>query len=74
VVPYVILNIVLDCLVVVGIVGLLMWSVVTQYRDHACESLRLRRGRLQTSVRLLPREAPQTRPGLADPPPIAPGA
>ena len=55
-VPYVILNVVLDCLVVAGVVGLLMWSVITQHRDPGCEGvrlpLRLRRRGLRISVRL----------------------
>lgn len=53
---YVILNIVLDCLVAAGVVGLLMWSVITHHRDPGCEGvrlpLRLRRRGLRISVRL----------------------
>jgi hypothetical protein len=53
-VPYVILNVVLDCLVAAGVVGLLTWSVITHHRDPGCEGVRVRRRRrrLRISVRL----------------------
>ena len=36
---YLILNILFSILVVGGIVGLLVWSIATQSRDHACEAI-----------------------------------
>jgi hypothetical protein len=36
-------NLVLAALVVGGIVGLLVWAVLTQHHDHKCEDVRLRR-------------------------------
>jgi hypothetical protein len=52
---YVMANIVLAALVVGVIVGLLVWSVLTQHRHPGCEDVRIRRRRLQISVRLVPR-------------------
>ena len=73
-VPYVILNIVLSALIVASIVGFLMWSVVTQHRDHGCEGVRLRLRRLPSGVTLMGLEPLQTRQDLADPPQLAPVA
>lgn len=39
---YLILGILCSALVVGAIVGGLVWSIVTQHRDHGCESLRVR--------------------------------
>jgi hypothetical protein len=68
-----VINVVLDCALVVGMVGLLAWSVLTQHRDPGCEGLRLRfRGRrLQIRVRLVALDAA---PELADSPLAVPNA
>jgi len=48
----VVLDVVLMALISVAIVGFLLWSICTQYRDYGCADLRIRR-RLQISVRLV---------------------
>jgi hypothetical protein len=57
----VIVNSLLMALVGAAIVGLLVWSVLTQYRDAGCEDVRARR-RLQISVRLVPFDASRRLP------------
>jgi len=47
---YVIVNAVLALLVVGGIAGLQLWSILTQHRDSGCEDVRLRLPRLRISV------------------------
>ena len=47
----VVLDVVLMALISAAIVGLLVWSICTQYRDYGCEDLRIRRRR-RISVRL----------------------
>jgi hypothetical protein len=64
----VILNIVFMALVGAAIVGLLVWSMVTQYRDPGCEQLRIRRRRLRISVRFVPLDGPTPLPRPLDPP------
>ena len=52
----VILNVLFMTLISAAIVGLLLWSVLTQHRHPGCEGVRFRR-RLQISVRLVPFDA-----------------
>ena len=40
---YALINAFLATLVVAGIVGLLLWALVTQHRDPGCSEVRLRR-------------------------------
>jgi hypothetical protein len=56
----VILNVILMALIGAAIVGLLVWSVLTQYRDPGCEAVRIRR--LRISVRLVPVDIPTPTP------------
>ena len=39
---FALVNAVLAAVVIGGIVGLLLWSLVTQHRDHGCQAVRLR--------------------------------
>jgi hypothetical protein len=39
---YLIINVVFSAFVVVGVVGLLVWSIATQHRDHGCAQIRIR--------------------------------
>jgi hypothetical protein len=52
-----VLNIILMALISAAIVGLLVWSVVTQHRDSGCEHLRFSR-RLRISVSFVPLDGP----------------
>lgn len=58
---YVFGNLVLAALVVGGIVGLLVWAVLTQHHDHKCEDVRLTRRR--STARPAPRYT--SRPDLS---------
>jgi hypothetical protein len=49
----VVLNVVLMALISAAIVGFLVWSICTQHRHYGCADLRIRRRRLQISVRLV---------------------
>jgi hypothetical protein len=62
----VILNVVFMALIGAAIVGLLVWSVLTQHRDPGCEHLGPRR-RLQISVRLVALDVPTPLPIAIDP-------
>jgi hypothetical protein len=66
----VILNVVFMALISAAIVGLLVWSVLTQRRDPGCEDVGPRR-RLQIRVRLVPLDVP-TPPVAIDPSLAAP--
>lgn len=48
---YAIVNAVLAASILAGIVGLLVWSVLTQHRQPGCEDIRLRLGRPRAAVR-----------------------
>jgi hypothetical protein len=54
----VVLNVVLMALFSAAIVGLLLWSICTQYRHPGYADLRIRR-RLQISVRLITSDQPE---------------
>jgi hypothetical protein len=43
---FALVNAALALLVVGAVVGLLLWSVLTQHRDHGCHEVRLARRRL----------------------------
>ena len=55
------LDVVLMALIAGTIIGFLTWSILTQYRHHACEHLRVT-PRLQISVRWVPAEAREPAP------------
>lgn len=61
----VILNVVFMALISAAIVGLLVWSVLTQHRDPGCEDLGPRR-RLQINFRLVPLDVPTSLPAATD--------
>lgn len=62
----IVLNIALMVLVSVAIVGLLLWSVLTQHRDPGCGHLRVVARRPQISVRFVPLGGPVERSNPAD--------
>ena len=49
---YVIINAVLVLLIGGAVVGIQLWSIVTQHRDLGCENVRLRLPRIRVSVSL----------------------
>jgi hypothetical protein len=55
----IILNVVLMALIATAIVGLCLWSILTQHRDPSYQDV-IRR-RLHVSVRLVPLELPKPR-------------
>ena len=55
------LNVVLMAVITAAIVGFLVWSIYTQYRDAGCAHLRIRR-RLQVNVRLVTLDEPEPLP------------
>ena len=57
----IILNVFFVALISAAIVGLLLWSVLTQHRHPGCEDVRFGR-RLQISVRLVPFDDPRRLP------------
>lgn len=62
----IVLNIILMVLVSAAIVGLLLWSVLTQHRDPRCEHLRVVHRRVRISVRLVPLDPPARISGDVD--------
>jgi hypothetical protein len=54
----IVLNIILMVVVSAAILGLLLWSILTQHRDPGCEHLRVVHRRVHISVRLVPLDAP----------------
>jgi hypothetical protein len=57
---FALVNAALAAVVVGGIVGMMLWSVVTQHRDHGCQQVRLMRRR--SSLSRKPLAGPIERP------------
>ena len=62
-----VLNIGLMALVSAAMVGLLVWSVVTQYRIPGYEGVRIRPRHLRIRVKLAPVDIPMPLAGPAEP-------
>lgn len=59
---YALINAILVLLVGGAVIGLQLWSILTQHRDPGCENVRLRLRRIRISVRLTPLERVPTAP------------